>query len=167
MSKRLAETQLENPRRAWAQDFVRNRRWQGTWSPSGQPEYLLAWPLSPFPPKPSRKALSGLEVRLSMGDITRSISSGEEVRHDRTSRSHALRSGPPGAPAPGGSQHSTRGFTETRGPCPPPGHPPHTLLCPCPPSRGARGRNHGGSSSAARWARSPPVSFAWTAQNRD
>lgn len=99
--------------------------------------------------KPSRKALSGLEVRLSTGDITRSVSSWEEVRHDRTSRSRALGPGPPSAPAPKGTRNSPCGLIETRGPLPSLGHPPHTLLCSRPSSRSSRSQKPGGSSPPA------------------
>lgn len=96
--------------------------------PAGQPA-------SPVPPKPSRKAPSGLDDRLSTGDISRSASSWEEGRQDRTP--------PQPRPAPwAGPCPPPRGLhtlpaihrsPETPGPATSPGHAPAA-----PPLAGAR-----------------------------
>lgn len=62
---------------------------------------------SPFPPGSSRKAHSGLEIPLSPSGITRSVSSWEEVRGDRTLRS--LAQGHPLSPRPHGWWGFSRG----------------------------------------------------------
>ena len=62
---------------------------------------------SPFTPGSSRKAHSGLEIPLSRSGITRSVSSWEEVRGDRTLRS--LAQGHPLSPRPHGRWGFSRG----------------------------------------------------------
>lgn len=93
----------------------------GAWSRSEQSSVgVLSSQLpSPVPPEPSRKALWGLDDRLSTADITRSVSSWEEVRQDRTRSSRALRPRPAPAPVPApapGAPQSPRDSPISRNP---------------------------------------------------
>lgn len=119
--------------------------------PQDSPSTCWHGPCRPFPQSP--RGRHSLASKFAFPSVISPAAFPAGRKSDMTAPAAATPCalGHPG-PAPGGSEHPPGGFTETRGPPPSPGHPPHSLLCPRPPSRGARGQNHRGSSSADRRA---------------